>query len=87
MVMQRALNFLVGGSNPSEVTMPPPPSPQKECAVRGSNHRPLRLRSAVLPSDRQLYGGILLPHCLEPGQRKLLTPPHPPTPPTPPSKK
>ena len=29
MVMQPAMDFLVGGSNPGSVNMPPPPPPQR----------------------------------------------------------
>ena len=75
MVMQRAVDFLVGGSNPGEMTMPPPP-PRKKNTRSG-----IRM-DAALPFDQHLYGSILLPHCLEPSKRKLLTPP-----PTPPIKK
>ena len=81
MVMQQAMDFLVGGSNPGEVNMPPPPpaAVPKEYPARGSNQRPLVPHSAALPSDQQLYDSLHLPHCLEPSKRKLLTPP--PSPP------
>ena len=92
MVMQQVVEFLVGGSNPGEVNMPPPPpaAAPKVYPARGSNQRPLIPHPAALPFDQQLYGSLHLPHCLEPSQRKLLTPPPPPPPtppPTPPSKK
>ena len=91
MVMQQVADFLVGGSNPGEVNMPPPPPKVPAAAApkvhpaRGSNQRLLAPHPAALPFDQQLYANLHLPHCLEPSQRKLLTPP--PHPPTPPSKK
>ena len=89
MVVQQALDFLVGGSNPGEVNMPPPAPPPpapKEYLARGSNQRPLVPHPAALPFDQRLYGDLHLPYCLEPSKRKLLTPP--PQPPThPPLKK
>ena len=58
MVMRRALDFLVGGSNPGEVNMPPPPPPPKEYRARSSNQRPLPLHPAALPFDQQLYSSL-----------------------------
>ena len=85
MVMQLATDFLVGGSNPAEVNMPPPApaAAPKGYSARGSIQRPFVMHSAALPFDQQLYSRLHLPHCLEPSKRKLLTPPHthPPPPP------
>ena len=79
MVMQRPMDFLVGGSNPGTVNMPP--RPQKSGPTR---IRTAELRPAVLPFDQQLCVNNMLPHCLEPSQQKLLTPPqHPPAHPHP----
>ena len=85
MVKQRSVKFLVGGSNPGEVNMPPPPpaAAPKVYPARGSNQPLLVPHPAALPFDQQLYGSLHLPHCLEPSQRKLLTPPPSPTPPHP----
>ena len=81
MVMQQVLDFLVGGSNPGEVNMPPPPAAAapKEYLAWGSNQRLLVPRPAALPFDQQLYSSLRFPHCLEPSERKLLTPPTPPS--------
>ena len=71
----------VGGSNPGLVnTAPPPPTfdrPGFEPPIEN-------FESAALPFDRRLCDSDPLPYCLEPSERKLLTPP---TPPPPPSKK
>ena len=79
MVMQLATNVLVGGSNPGRANMAP--APPMAVGQPGFNRRPKPLQSAALPLDRR-FGP---PHCLEPSERKLLTPPSPPPPP--PSKK
>ena len=79
MVMQLTGDFLVRGSNPGRVhTAPPPPA-----TVRPPGFEPPteNFVLATLPFDRQLCDRGKLPHCLEPSQRKLLTP-HP-TPHTP----
>ena len=34
MVMQRAVDFLVGGSNPGRASMPPPPPPLQRAPTR-----------------------------------------------------
>ena len=85
MVAQRTRVFSVGGSNPGRVnTAPPPPAtvcrpgfepPTENCSL------------AALPFDRRWSDQNTLPHCLEPAERKLLTPPPPPPHPRPPSKK
>ena len=87
MVMQQTTDFLVGGSNPGEVNMTPPPpaAAPNEYPAPGSDQRSLVSHPAALPFDQRLYGSLHLPHCLEPSERKLLTPP--PTPDPPPSKK
>ena len=81
MVMQLTGDFLVGGSNPGQVnTVPPPPL----TVSRPGFEPPTKdFASAALPFDRRLCSSDMLPHCLEPFERKLLTPPHPPPPPPP----
>ena len=80
--MRTGGDFLVGGSNPgaanTAAALPPAPADWE------SNRRPKILRPGALPLDqwRMCHNGIS--HCLEPSERKLLTPP-PTTPP--PSKK
>ena len=57
-------------------TPPPPPSfgrPGFEAPTEN-------FASAALPFDRRLCDSDKLPHCLEPSERKLLTPIPPPTP-------
>ena len=83
MVMQPAIAFWDGGSNPSRLTFTPPP-PAKICGP-GFEPPTKNFKSAVLPFDQQLCVSNQLPHCLEPSERKLLTPPPPP--PTPPPRK
>ena len=83
MVMQLTRVFWVGGSNPSGVsTLPPPPPPPPPATVSRPGFEPPTkiFASAALPSDRQLCGSDRLPHCLEPSQQKLLTPPPSPPP-------
>ena len=82
--MQLAAAILVGGSNPGRVNMAPPPPP----TVGRPGFEPPTENSAsgALPFDRRLCDSDSLPHCLEPAERKLLTPP-PPPPPSPPLKK
>ena len=85
MVMQPAAVFLVGGSNPGRMNtaaLPPPTGGRPGFELPTKN-----LASAVLPFDQLLCGSDMLPHCLEPSERKLLTPPPPPNPPPLPLKK
>ena len=86
MVMQPATVFWGGGSNPGRVTFTPPPPPPPPAKICGPGFEPptKNFNSAVLPFDQQLCVSNQLPHCLEPSERKLLTPP---TPQPPPSKK
>ena len=80
MVMQEAAHFWVGGSNPgvaNTAAAPPPASTNQDL-----NRRPKMLRPSALPFDRRLCDSHMSPHCLDPFERKLLTPPpHPPHPP------
>ena len=71
MVMQLASDFMVGSSNPSKVTTAPPPT-----VLRAGFEPPTKnFGLAVLPLDQRLCDSNQLPHCLEPFERKLLTPP------------
>ena len=76
MVMQLTGVFLVGGSNPGRVnTAAPPPPPT---VSRPGFEPPTEdFASAAIPFDRRLCDSNKLPHCLEPSERKLLTPPTP----------
>ena len=73
MVMQPTADFMVGGSNPGLARMAAAP----------------RIRTADLKIYSRLCDCLTTgscyshvpPHCLEPSERKLLTPPHTPTPP------
>ena len=84
MAMQQTGVPLVGGSNPGRLSLTPPLPPPK---VTGSGFEPptQNFASAALPFDRRLCDNVRLPHCLQPCERKLLTPPPPPahTPPPP----
>ena len=71
-----------------------PRSGEYAAGAAAANSQPTRVRtadkklaSAALPFDRRLFDGDTLPHCLEPSERKLLTPPPSPPHPPPPSKK
>ena len=83
MVTQPTGVCLVGGSNPGWLRLAPPP-PRKGSRP-GFEPPTENFASAALPFDQRLSDGILLPHCLQPSERKLLppppTPPHPPPPP------
>ena len=66
--------FLVGGSNPGWVNaaLPPPPP----IVGRPGFEPPTKnFVSVALPFDRRWCDNDKLPHCLEPCERKLLTPP------------
>ena len=82
MVMQLTGVFLVGGSNPGQVNTAPPLPPT--VGQPGFEPPTENFASAALPFDRRLCDSDKLPHCLEPSERKLLTPP--PTPHSPPQK-
>ena len=74
MVMQLASDILVGGSNPGKVTITPPPAPPT--VVRPGFEPPTKnIGTAALPLDGRLCYSNQLPHCLQPFERKLLTPP------------
>ena len=80
MVLQAVADFGVGGSNPgvANTAAAPPPA----FTDHDSNRRPKILRPSALPFDRGLCDSVMSPRCLEPSERKLLTPPpHPPPPP------
>ena len=80
MVMQAAVDFLVGGSNPGAAdTAAAPPAVSTH---QDSNRRPKNLQLSALPFDRGWMRHKCVSHCLEPSQQKLLDPP-----PTPPLKK
>ena len=78
MVMQPAAVFLVNGLNPRRMNTAPPPPPT--VGRRGFELPNVNLASAVLPFNQLLCDSDMLPHCLEPSERKLLTPPNPPPP-------
>ena len=68
----------ISGSNPSRLSFG---------AAAAAKSQPTRIRTAdqktfigCLKFDQQLCVSIVLPHCLEPSERKLLTPPPPPHP-------
>ena len=73
MVMQLTADFLVGGSNPGGANAAPPTPP----AVGRPGFEPPTENSAssALPFDRRWCESDTSPHCLEPSERKLLTPP------------
>ena len=81
MVMHAVADFLVGGSKPSAANTAATPQPAS--TDQGSNRQPKIVRRSALPFDRRWCGSNMSPHCLEPSERKLLTPtpPHPPHPP------
>ena len=74
-VMQLTVVFVVGVRTPIGRT-------QRRLRRRGqpadqdSNRRPKTLQSGVLPFDRRWRDSDMPPHCLEPSERKLFTPPH-----------
>ena len=77
--MQLAADLLVGGWNPDRANMAslPPPTVDR----LGFEPQTEVFASAALPFDRPLCDSDMPSHCLEPSQRKLLTPPpHPPPP-------
>ena len=73
MVMQLTAAFLVGESNPGwgNTALPPPPTVGRP----GFEPPTENFASAALPFDQRLCDSNPLPHCLEPSERKLLTPP------------
>ena len=74
MVMQQTGGFLVGGPNPRRMNTaaaPPPPTVGRP----GFGPPTENFASAALPFNRRLCDSDKLPHCLEPSERKLLTPP------------
>ena len=80
MVTQPTADSWVGGSNPGSLYLAPPLPPRK-VSRPGFEPPTENFVSSALPFDQRLSDGALLPHCLEPSERKLLTPPpHPPTP-------
>ena len=76
MVVQPTGAFVVGGSNPGRAIGTPPPPPKG--SQPGFELSTENFPSAALPFDQQLCVGNVRPHCLEPSEQKLLTPPHPP---------
>ena len=80
MAMQLTAAFTVAGSNPGQVNLAPPPP---TVGRPGFEPPTKNFVLAALPFHQRWSDSDLLPHCLEPSQRKLLTPP-PPPPPTPP---
>ena len=85
MVMQPAAGLLVGGSSPGGVNTA---APLPQTVGRPGFEPPTEnFASAVLPSHQRLCDSETLPHCLEPSERKLLTPPPAPPPPPPPPQK
>ena len=77
MVVQLTADLLVGGSNPGRVNMAPLPPPTVD--PPGFEPPTENFASAALPFNRRWCDSTKLPHCLEPAERKLLTPPPPPT--------
>ena len=65
MVVQLPADFLVGGSNPSQVHMPAAPP----MAFDWQGRRPQKLQLAALPLDQC---SNVHPHCLEPSDYELL---------------
>ena len=76
MVMLLTGVFSVGGSNPGRPNTAPPPPPT--VGRPGFEPPTENFASAALPFDWRLCDTDKLPHCLEPSERKLLTPPTPP---------
>ena len=74
MVMQPTVGLLVGGSNPGGVNTAPTPPPT--VGRPGFEPPTENFATAALLSDQRLCDSEVLPHCLEPSERKLLTPPH-----------
>ena len=68
---------MVGGSNPGRVNRAPP-LPPPTASRPGFEPPTKRFASPALPFDRRLLFSTKRPHCLEPSEQKLLTPPHPP---------
>ena len=85
MATQLTAVLAVGGSNPDQVILAPAPPPPT-VGRPGFEPPTKNFVSAALPFGQQWSDNDLLPHYLEPSERKLLTPPHP-HPPTPPPKK
>ena len=73
MVVQLTGVFLVGGSNPGRVNTAPLPPPI--IGRPGFEPPTENFASAALPFDRRWCDSDMPPHCLEPSERKLLTPP------------
>ena len=84
MVMQLTGVFMVGGLNPGRVNTAPPPAPPPvpPPTVGRPGFKPPteNFASAALPFDRRWCDSDMPPHCLEPSERKLLTPPPSPPP-------
>ena len=76
MVMQLTAGLLVGGSNPDRASMAPPPPPTD--GRPGFQPPTENFASAALQFDRRWSDSNTPPHCWEPSERKLLTPPVPP---------
>ena len=76
LVMQPAAGLLVGGSSAGGVNTAPAPPPT--VGRPGFEPPTENFASVALPSDQRGCDSEMLPHCLEPSERKLLTPPHPP---------
>ena len=55
---------LVGGSNPSLLTLMPPPPPPPKVSRSGFEPPPRNCALAALPLDRRRCDGAQLPHCL-----------------------
>ena len=72
MVMQAAADFLVGSSNPGPANMAAAPAPASTADLKLCSR--VRYHSTGVGCDSMLD---VPPHCLEPSQRKLLTPPQP----------
>ena len=81
MVMQLNADLLFGGSNPNWANMAT--LPPLTVGRPGFEPPTENFVSAALPFDRRWCDSDMPPHCLEPSERKLLTPPHPPPPPPP----
>ena len=78
---------VVGGSNPSQATLAPPPAAAKMSAP-GFEPTPANLASAALPLDRWLsYQHRASPLLVAYSAKTFDPPPTPPPPPPPPLKK
>ena len=78
-VTQLTPDRLVGSSNPDRANMAQLPPPR--VGRPGFEPPTGNFASAALPFDRRWCDSNMPPHCLQPSERKLLTPPHPtPTP-------